>query len=482
MTNYTPALPARAHQTEGLARARGREGFGWLMEMGTGKTKTDLDETGVLWADDGDITACLILAPKGVYTNWPEEEIPKHWRPDMLEDVLIGTWQGGGTRRQQDMLRLMLGRDHRLRVMCMNIEAVGASDRAVQFLQMFLDAHPRCKVSIDESTGIKNPQAVRTRVLDRLRPQVHVARILSGQPSPNGPMDLYSQFNWAVPDSLGRSFYSYRARYAVTQRQFFGQRQVEVIVDYRNLEELAQRIAPHSFRKRKDECLDLPPKIYLEPRKVELTPEQARAYREMRDNCTTMLDSQDHVTATMALTQLTRLHQILCGHVTDEEGRVHLLPTRRPDAMLEHAEEVGESLTIWATYRPDIARIEEALRRAWGPECVVSYHGGVSAEDREIAKRRFNDGSARFFVSNQTGARGITLVRSHDALFYSNSFDWDYRSQAEDRNHRDGQLWPCSYQDLIVPGTMEELQVKALRRKLDLSSLVLRDGYRVWLV
>lgn len=480
--HYSPALPPRAHQTEAVAKGRGRRGFGWLMEMGTGKTKTDLDETGVLWADDGDIDAYVILAPKGVYTNWPNEEIPKHWRPDMLQDVLIGVWQGGGTRAQRDMMEAMLQSDYRLRVLVMNIEAVGSSDRAVDFLRAFIRAHPRCKVSIDESTVIKNAQAVRTRQLDKMRESILIARIMSGGPMPNGPMDMYSQLNWAVPGSLGRSYYAYRAKYAVVQKQYFGSRAVDQIVAYRNLDDLALCVDEHSFRKRKDECLDLPPKIYLPPRHVELTPEQERAYREMRDNCTTMLESMDHVTATMALAQLTRLHQILCGHVTDEEGNVHILPTRRITALLEHCEEVGDSTIIWAVYRPEIERIEEALRRAWGPDSVVSYHGGVTPADREIAKLRFNDGSARFFVANQTGARGLTLVRSADAAYHSNSFDWDFRSQSEDRIHRDGQTRPCSYQDFMVPGTMEEKQVTALRRKLDLSSEVLRDGYRQWLI
>lgn len=481
---YSPVFPPRAHQTEALAKARGDDGFGFLMEMGTGKTKTDLDETGILWADDGVIDAWVVLAPKGVYTNWPQTEIPKHWPEDMLADVLMHTWQGGGTKREQESLRVMLAQDHRLRVLFMNIEAVGASDRAIEFLRMFVAGHPRCKVSIDEATVIKNHQAVRTRNLDRLRERIMIARILTGQPMPNGPMDVYSQMNWAKPGSMGRSFYSFRAQYAVTQKQYFGSRAVEQIVDYRNLDHLAQRLDQHSFRKRKEECLDLPPKIYLEPRHVELTPEQARIYREIRDNATSLLDaaSDSHVTATMALTQLTRLHQVLCGHVADEEGRVHLLPTRRIDAALEHAEEVGDSMIVWAVYRPEIERLAEAFRKAWGPDSVVEFHGGISQDMRERAKLRFNDGSARFFIANQTAARGLTLVRSADALYHSNSFDWDFRSQSEDRIHRDGQTRPCSYQDLIVPGSMEEKQVQALRRKLDLSSLVLRDGYRQWLI
>ncbi len=485
--HYSPALPPRAHQIEGLEKARGRAGFGWLMEMGTGKTKTDLDETGRLWADDGDIDAFLMLAPKGVYTNWLTDEVPKHWRPDMLEDVLTHKWQGGGTRREQDALKTMMDRDYRLRFLCMNIEGIGASDRAFAVAEEFVRRHAgRVKISIDESTAIKNPQAVRTRSIGRLRDMASVRRILSGQPVPNGPMDLYSQMDWAVPGSLGRSFFAYRARYAVMQKQFFGSRAVQQIVGYRDLTDLAERIRPHTFRKRKEECLDLPEQIYTPFRNVELTAQQERIYREVRDNATAAISSADdstYVTATLVLTQLLRMQQVLCGHVVDEEGRTHQLDTRRPQAALDWTEECRNGGVIWCTFQDDIQRLTEALERAY-PGRVAPYHGGISQDECDVSKLRFQNGDADWFLGSlQKGSRGLTLVRASDTLYYSNSQNLDHRDQSESRTHRDGQHWPCTYSDLVVPGTIEEtIVIPSLRKKIDLATAVLSDPTRSWLI
>lgn len=454
------------------------------MEMGTGKTKTDLDETGELYYE-GEISAHLMLAPKGVYTNWETDEVAKEWPDALLEqDSVRGIWKGGGTVANREEISRLFVEDSRLKVMYMNIEAIGASDRAYDIAYEFVKRNKgRIKISIDESTSIKNPTAVRTKAVNAIRDMANYRRILCGQPVPNGPMDIFSQMDWACPGYLGRSFYSFRARYAVMQDQWYGDRKVKQIVNYQNLTELAEKLKPVSFRKRKEECLDLPEQIYLTPRIVELTDEQRRIYREVKENATSLISGQDHVTATMALTQLLRLHQVVCGHVVDEERRVHRLRSNRPAAMLEATEEMRGHGIIWATYQDDIDRIEEELRRAYGVDKVVSYHGRVSQDNRDLAKKRFQDGYANWFVGTpQAAGRGLTLVRTSNTLYYSNSHNLDHRDQSESRTHRDGQHWPCTYGDLMVPGTVDETFVQSLRKKIDLATVVMSDPYRKWLV
>lgn len=487
---YEPALPPRAHQIEGLDRARGKAGFGWLMEMGTGKTKTDLDETGELFCE-GEISACLMLAPKGVYTNWLTDEIPKHWTPEFREMVVEGAWRGGGTRANRDEVdRLFTPDPCTMKFFAMNIEAVGASERAFDIAYEFVKRHKgRVKISIDESTVIKNPQAVRTKSVGRLRDMAGYRRILSGQPVPNGPMDLFSQMDWAVPGSLGSSFYAFRARYAIMQKQFFGTRAVQQIVGYRDIKELAERIKPHSFRKRKDECLDLPEQIYTPLRYVELTDQQRRIYTEVRDNATSLISSAEgsedsYVTATLVLTQLLRMQQVLCGHVVDEEGRVHRLESNRPQAAMDWTEEVRNGGVIWCAFQDDVERVTEALTKKYGADKIAPYHGRISQEECDRSKLRFQDGSADWFLGSlQKGARGLTLVRASDTLYYSNTQNLDHRDQSEARTHRDGQHWPCTYGDLVAPGTIEEtIVIPSLRKKIDLATAVLSDPSRRWLV
>lgn len=488
MTRYEPKLPPRAHQIEGLEKAARRPGFGWMMEMGTGKTKTDLDETGALYYEGG-IDAHLMLAPKGVYTNWETDEIPKHW-PDSLiqEDSVRAIWKGGGTVANRDEVnRLFQPGERRLKMLSMNIEALAASDRAFDVAYEFVKRHRgRVKISIDESTMIKSHAAQRTKAVYRLRDLASHRRVLCGQPVPNGPMDIFSQMDWAVPGCLGSSFFSFRARYAVMQKQYYGSRAVQQIVGYRDIPDLRQRLQPHWFRKRKEECLDLPEQIYLTPRNVELTDQQRRVYEDMRDAATAELTAADgstsYATAELALVHMLRLHQILCGHVVDEEGRVHRLDSNRPKVMLEATQEMKDGI-IWAHYQDDIDRIVETLEKAY-PGKVVQYHGRVPQDQRDIAKRRFQDGDADWFVGTQSAAgRGLTLVRTANTLYYSNSHNLDHRDQSESRTHRDGQHWPCTYGDLQVPGTIEDtIIIPSLRKKISLATAVMGDPHRSWLV
>jgi len=486
MTTYIPKLPPREHQLVGLAKSRGKPGFGWLMDMGTGKTCTDLAETGELYYEQ-EIDACLLLAPKGVYTNWETDELPKHFSDQLYNDDSVrAIWRGGGTKANRAEIDALF-RDpgeKRLKFFSMNIEALGASDKAFDVAFEFVKRNKgRVKIAIDESTAIKNSTAVRTKAVIRLREYANYRRILCGQPVPNGPMDLFSQIDFCQPGFLGKSFYSYKARYAVEQETFFGTRAVKQIVGYRDIQELAKRIEPITFRKRKEECLQLPEQIYLPMRKVELTDQQRRIYQDVLDNATARISGEDYVTATLALTQILRLHQVLCGHVVDEEGKTHRLDSNRPKIMLESTEEMRGSGIIWATYRDDIARIEETLRKAYGENKVVSYHGGISQEGRDIAKKKFQDGFANWFVGTpQAASRGLTLVRTSNSCYYSNSHNLDHRDQSESRTHRDGQHWPCVYDDIAVPGTVEVKIIEALRKKMDLASLVLQDGVRKWLI
>jgi SNF2 family DNA or RNA helicase len=375
-----------------------------------------------------------------------------------------------------------------LKFFCANIEAL-SSDRAFEIIYEFCRRHRgRLKISIDESTVIKNPVAQRTKTAYRLQELASVRRVLSGQPVPNGPLDIYSQLDWAAPGCLGRSYFGFRSRYAIIQKKTFSSdpraKAVQVVVGYRDIPELRERIKPHSFRKRKEECLDLPEQIYTPFRHVELTPEQRRIYNEVRDNGTAQINAAgEFVTATLVLTQLLRMQQVLCGHVVDELGNPHRLESNRPQATLDWTEECRNGGVIWCAFQDDIERVQEKLERAY-PGKVAPFHGRITQEECDVNKKRFQDGSADWFLGSlQKGARGLTLVRASDTLYHSNTQNLDHRDQSEARTHRDGQHWPCTYSDLVAAGTIEETMViPSLRKKIDLATAVLSDPDRKWLI
>lgn len=481
------------HQVEALRRAWKRPGYGFLMEMGTGKSKVLVDEATALW-EAGEIDTALVIAPKGVYGNWSRKEIPAHMPDRAREHAHVHLWSGGHTARERSELDRLCRPRHGLRVLVINTEGLVTSARAADTVKRFLDSG-RCYAAVDEASTIKNPQAQRTKFLITKvgrHPNVLFRRIATGSPVPRGPLDLWAQFEFLAPACLGyRSYYPFRNTYGIVQRKEFGGRMVELVVGYRNVEELGQRIAQHSFIQRKEDCLDLPLKVYT-TRDVELTDEQQRLYNEVRDWATGEISAGRFVTATAVITQLLRLHQIVCGHVIDENGVGYDVPTRRLDALMEIVGEASDKTIVWCNYRTDVQKVVDRLRKEG--RRVVEYHGGTDEVDRAMAVWRFQgngnpddplwpwgpDGivpteeQADDFVGTpHAGGYGITLTAAGTVIYYSNTYDLEKRSQSEDRAHRIGQTRSVTYVDLVARGTVDEKILAALEKKQQLADIIM---------
>ena len=102
-------------------------------------------------------------------------------------------------------------------------------------------------IAIDESTTIKTPTTKRTKNIIALREMAKYRRILTGSPVTKSPLDLFSQCEFLDPWLLGhQSYWTFKARYAVTRKIQVQGRQVEIVVGYRNLGELSEKIQPFS--------------------------------------------------------------------------------------------------------------------------------------------------------------------------------------------------------------------------------------------
>jgi SNF2 family DNA or RNA helicase len=124
------------------------------------------------------------------------------------------------------------------------------------------------------------------------------------------------------------------------------------------------------------------------------------------------------------------------------------------------------------------AGIETALKKAYGFHSTVTYRGGMSTEERQIVMVKFQDpnDSVRFFVVNQqTGSMGLTLTASHTVIFYSNSFSYEDRVQAEDRNHRIGTKHAVDYIDLTLNHKVDQMIIEALAKKKGMAEYVTEE-------
>ena len=259
------------HQLQALGCSWSKDNFAYFMEMGTGKSKVLIDNIAMLY-DSGKINAAVIIAPKGVYRNWERLEIPAHL-PDHIE-TRVTTWVAPSSRRKEDTknLKKLSESFDGLDIFLMNVEAL-AHKPAVDFLQKYL-LGTLSLLCVDESTTIKSPSAQRTKNILKICKGASYRRILTGSPVTKNPMDLYSQCAFLDEDLLGfSSYWAYKARYAIEVKRHSSTHSYPHIIGFRNLEELSDKLSNFSFRVLKEQCLDLPDKIYS-PRYIELSKEQ----------------------------------------------------------------------------------------------------------------------------------------------------------------------------------------------------------------
>ena len=261
----------------------------------------------------------------------------------------------------------------------------------------------------------------------------------------------------------------------------FGGRSVQIVVGYRNLGELSDKLKSFSYRVLKDDCLDLPEKTYMK-RIIQLTPEQSKVYNQMKQLALAELNGKVVTTATV-LTQLMRLHQITAGHFKSDDGEVQNLKNERITELTNILNEISGKVVIWAHWRNDIETIIEHLKKEYGDNSVVTYYGKTSLDDRQSAIKKMQDpnSSVRFLVGTpQTGGYGITLTGASTMIYYSNGYDLLLRQQSEARIDRIGQTKNINYIDIICEGTIDEKIVKALRKKINIATEIMGEELKDW--
>ena len=337
-------------------------------------------------------------------------------------------------------------------------------------------------MAIDESTTIKNPKAKRTKNIIDMAKMAKYRRILTGSPVTKNPLDLYSQCEFLDSYLLNfASYYSFRNRYAEMKTLHLAGRQIQVVSHFKNLPELSDKLKGFSYRVLKEECLDLPPKIYIK-REITLTPEQKKVYEQMKEQALASLNGKQITTMTV-LTQLMRLQQITCGHFVADDGTTQTIKSNRLNELMDVLDEVEGKAIIWAHWQADIKIISEAIIKEYGPGSVVDYYGLTPQDQRQKNRDAFQTNpKVRFIVGTpQTGGYGITLNAASTVIYYSNGYDLEKRLQSEDRAHRIGQKKAVTYVDLLAEETVDSKIVKSLRKKINIASKVLGEELRSWI-
>lgn len=341
------------------------------------------------------------------------------------------------------------------------IESMSASVRVICAAGSLAGDKVMCIV--DESSYIKGHRAARTRWITEVGRRCRYRLLLTGTPISQGIEDLFSQMRFLDEKILGyRSFYSFAANHLEYSDRFPG-----MVVRALNTEWVAAKIAPYVYQVTKEECLDLPGKLFSS-RWFRMTSTQ-RYYYELAkaEVFEDILDDDPYLTQLAIFRLFNALQQITCGFWRRrlDDGtldEIEFDENPRQDFLLEIIAEIppDEKVIIWSKFRRDVRAIAGRLG-----DDAVTFYGGQTLSERDAAIREWRE-SKRFFIATpDCGGHGLTLNEARYVIFYNNQFKYSSRLQAEDRNHRIGQQHAVTYIDVACSQSIDERILNALAKK-----------------
>jgi SNF2 family DNA or RNA helicase len=350
----------------------------------------------------------------------------------------------------------------------------------------------------DEIHKIKNRKAQVTHALKKLRTAHKLG--LSGTPADNHPEDLWSILNWLYPKLFG-SYWKFFKMYVDYDNDVRGYR---VVNGVRNAVHLQRTIEPFFIRRRKEEVLtDLPDKYYTQVW-VDLTPQQRKAYDQMRKHMLSWVgeNQEKPLAAPVAVTQLLRLQQFALATIDterytkrtrnkkynpelvksyyDEYGpyapvpeelkiqftryfedpnalRYLLLePSSKIDALMNIVEDMDDenSLVVFTYFK---GAVDLVCKRLANKGVEYGYiTGDVPKSDRDNMVREFQAGVRKVLVGTIGAMReGVTLTRASTVVFLDRAWSPSWNRQAEDRLHRIGQKNAVNVIDIMARNTVD---------------------------
>lgn len=472
-----------AHQAHELTLSATAPWRGLFWEPGLGKTKTILDTAASMVAAKL-IEGVLVLAPNGVHANWSREEIPAHLPPDLQTNVFTYHSSKASGKAYQAAAEAFLKARHPLSILLMSFDAI-MTDAGSKFARRFLDSRD-CLYVLDESHLIKTPGSKRTKRVMASAVYAPFRRVCTGTLVENSPFDAYSQVKWLNPnawDELGCSN-------SLAFKNYFGNWEqmrtrdgacYPLLKSYKNLGDLNRIILAHGSRLLKEDCLDLPPKLYS-TRSFDLSPAARRIYDELRTEYQAQFDD-GQLTAALAIQRMVRLQQVTSGFLPtdDDETKRPIEDTNlRVNLLSETVESLGDTPGIvWAKYDLDIDYITERLRKEGYKVTVLDGR----TKDRQASMEAFQKtGEAQWMVAKPSvGGTGFTLTRARVQVHYNTTFDPVSRKQSEDRSHRIGQEHPVLIIDLVATNSIDGYIIRNLRKKKATSNIVMGDPPRDWI-
>jgi SNF2 family DNA or RNA helicase len=460
------APPLWNHQKEALLHVdRTKGGVGLFMDMGTGKSRVVVE-----YLNRNHVSLVLILCPLSVVPAWVKQFDLYGTKPFLILPMKEN-WTAARKRTEAEHAEA-IARARRLPlVLIINYESAwrpplgqiyDATGERVLDPGYFL-ARDWDVVCADELHRCKDPQGRASRFLAKLGEQAHKRIGLTGTPMPHSPLDLFAQYRFLDPSIFGRSYYAFKARYAI-----MGGFEGKEVVGWNHKDEMHQRMMSLAYRVRAADVLDLPPATHIE-RRCALEASAARQYKEMWKNFVVETE-QGTVTAANAMVKLLRLQQLTSGYLRTEEGEDVEVSKAKAGLLTEIFTDLptDEPVVVFCRFRADLDTVRQMA------EDTDRSVAELSGRSNQLADWQAGNRTV-LAVQIQAGGVGIDLSRAHYAVYYSLGFSLGEYEQSVARLHRPGQAHPVFYYHLICDGTVDEHVYRALQERRDVIESILRD-------
>lgn len=451
MWKYQPRSPKpTAYQIQALKRALKLRRFGVFFEQRVGKSRVAIDYAAIMHQRRG-LRKMLIVCPKTVRDVWANDELPKYMPPETPYTVTV--WKAGKPLPDEPDV---------LNVVIINYDLIW---RHNERFKKWVDKNTL--IVADEAHLIKLPRSKRSRCLWHLGRRAGHRLALTGTPYAQRPTDIFGVARFIDERIFGTVYGRFKERYTVVNRW------TGFVEGYKNVEELAEKMAPYSIRVlRRDVMREPDTEEIIIP--VSLGRKARQVYSELAREALAELDAGGVVTAEHVLTRMLRLQQVTGGWVKDTNGDYHNVSTDKLKAVKELVETKlagGEQVVVVAKFRPEI---ESLVNELYSIANVREISGRVSEADRTEARNLFEDGEVDVLVLQQkTSSMGIDLSSAKTMIFYSVDYKLDDYQQVRDRiMGRNQKATAVTYYHIAVPGSVDMTIIDSLRNNENLTSSI----------
>lgn len=402
--------------------------YGIFADTGTGKTVMGLEIA-------NHFSKTIILCPLSVIeTAWVDD--CKRFYP---EKKIVNCWSNS--------------RDGRIDALNENADIYVMNYESYKILKNEIRAAGFDCMIVDESSCMKNMGSQITSMILEMISVIPHRFVLSGCPTPNHNSEIFPQMKFVNNEIFGNNYYGFLARY-------FHQDMANPHVWFQTDEDKERynlRLGEQSIFLKKEDCVDLPDKIF-QVRRFDLSKEQRKYYDEMIN------DIQSHINEWSKFeftAKLMKLREIVSGFVYPKGSKgtnIVKMLSNKTAILSEVLNEIGDKqVIIWCQFQYEI----ESLAEQFGGVGLTS-----KTKRRDDIIRDFRDGKIKYlFTHPQLLGKGLTFVNCTYNVYYSLSFSYEEFKQSQDRIHRIGQTNKCTYIILQARDTIDEKIYDCLQRK-----------------